>query len=151
MAEVDYGYGDEQMDYGYGDASPAMDYGYGDTNEADNGYGKPDDANNGYGEAKLIEESAIPRPKRRCSVTKFSLATETPLTAASVIADLRNGVAPDITLEVNDHCQSYMSDDDCAPLSNAAETVEESTESGDGGRAIPARKKSGMLRFLKRG
>lgn len=125
MAEVDYGYG-EQEDLGYGDAAPDTDYGYGDVApDMDYGYGDsaPDQPDYGYGDAKPEDDygygdsapESVPqkdrRPKRRCSVTKFSLATETPLTAASVIADLRNGVAPDSTLEVNDDCKSYLTDD----------------------------------------
>ena len=113
MAEVDYGYGD-QNDYGYGDESPDMgygdaapdDYGYGDASP-DMGYGdaSPDmgygdaapDMDYGYGDASpdpVPEPKEDKRPKRRCSVTKFSLATETPLTAASVINDLRMGLPP---------------------------------------------------------
>lgn len=115
MAEIDYGYGEQ--DYGYGEAEPDMGYGvaepdmgYGEA-APDMGYGDaaPDEYNApyrdyaaeeqtdyGYGDGDAEPVQAPPedrRPKRRCSVTKFSLATETPLTAASVINDLRMGLA----------------------------------------------------------
>lgn len=51
------------MDYGYGYDDP---YGYGDAKPGGNPYG--------YGDGQPQEEaSPRPRPKRRCSVTKFSL------------------------------------------------------------------------------
>lgn len=116
MAEVDYGYGD--TDYGYGDPEPQqtnstmanVDYGYGDT---DYGYGdpEPEQTNDTF----KVEEEAPPkdrRPKRRCSVTKFSLATETPLTAASVINDLRMGLAPEPAAPAaEEDCKSAMTDE----------------------------------------
>jgi hypothetical protein len=86
MAEVDYGYGD-QNDYGYGASAPDNDMGYGVVEpDLDYGYGDatPDTA--------PVVEVIDKRPKRRCSVTKFSLVSETPLTAASVINDLRMGL-----------------------------------------------------------
>jgi len=88
----DYGYGDakpDDQDYGYGDAKPDdQDYGYGDA--------KPDDQDYGYGDAKPDEDQELQRcgvgrtqsddgieygqptirrfrPKRRCSITKYSL------------------------------------------------------------------------------
>jgi hypothetical protein len=115
MAEVDYGYGD--VDYGYGDSAPATDYGYGDaapSDQPDYGYGDAAPAEQmdyGYGDA--APEEAPPkdrRPKRRCSVTKFSLATETPLTAASVINDLRMGVTADQHPPADD-CKSAVTDE----------------------------------------
>jgi hypothetical protein len=115
MAEVDYGYG--EVDYGYGDSAPATDYGYGDaapSNQPDYGYGDAAPAEQmdyGYGDA--APEEAPPkdrRPKRRCSVTKFSLATETPLTAASVINDLRMGVTADQHQPADD-CKSAVTDE----------------------------------------
>lgn len=100
---VDYGYGDS-ADYGYGDSQP--DYGYGET-EPDYGYGdsKPDEPDYGYGDAQPSEDygygDAKPdepatqeerRPKRRCSVTRYSIAPQqAPLNAAAVINDFRNG------------------------------------------------------------
>lgn len=102
-ATVDYGYGDSP-DYGYGDTQP--DYGYGET-QPDYGYGesKPDETDYGYGDAKPSEDfgygDAKPddpapqeerRPKRRCSVTRYSIAPQqAPLNAAAVINDFRNG------------------------------------------------------------
>jgi hypothetical protein len=107
MAEVDYGYGD-QLDYGYGDVKPDMMatgekaatfysgpdadmYGYGNENDATM-------SNSGHIES---EPSFAKRPKRRCSVTKFTLESGAPtmLTAASVIADMRNAGVPDNSTE----------------------------------------------------
>lgn len=121
MAEVDYGYGEtdygygdaapaDQTDYGYGDdAAPATDYGYGESAaQQDYGYGDgapQDSMDYGYGDAEPEQVPPIDRrPKRRCSVTKFSLATETPLTAASVINDLRMGLT-------SDDCKSAVTDE----------------------------------------
>jgi hypothetical protein len=74
-AETDYGYGDEpaaEADYGYGDAAPESDYGYGD---AAPGGGE----DYGYGDdAPTPLPKAAGRPKRRCSVTKFSLDSGPP-------------------------------------------------------------------------
>lgn len=120
MAEVDYGYGD--MDYGYGDPEPEQT------------------------DSKGEEAAPVGRPKRRCSVTKFSLPTETPLTAASVINDLRNGllvpVSPSPSLVPED--QKGDMDDVDTGSGGSGELVPETD------RASPGRKKSGMLRFLKR-
>lgn len=92
MAEVDYGYG-EDLDYGYGEpdlvveqAPPSFD----------------DENNGGANHTTNMEESGLANavrrgPKRRCSVTKFSLEGDdaaTPLTAASVIDAMRNGTYP---------------------------------------------------------
>jgi hypothetical protein len=72
---TDYGYGDDaapdNADYGYGDAAPEADYGYGDSSPADAG-------DYGYGDAAPDESPPKPskddkRPKRRCSVTLFSI------------------------------------------------------------------------------
>jgi hypothetical protein len=93
MAE-DYGYDD----YGYGDCEPSpavVDMGFGDENM---GYG--DDYGYGEGSPGASEDAATKeekRPKRRCSVTKYSLQAEEPasaLCAASVISDFRNGSNP---------------------------------------------------------
>jgi hypothetical protein len=105
MAEVDYGYGSPQPDYGYGeDPKPAeVDYGYGDDAPVtDYGYG--DD------EAAAPQEQAAAaksrRPKRRCSVTKYSLVATAQtegapeaemvkqLHAAEMLQHFRNGTAP---------------------------------------------------------
>lgn len=97
---VDYGYGDAtpDTDYGYGDAKPDTDYGYGDAKpDTDYGYGEaaPSSASHaeygygdaapdmGYGDAspdadratELVETKK--RPKRRCSVTRYSLVSPT--------------------------------------------------------------------------
>jgi hypothetical protein len=101
MSEVDYGYGEPEPDYGYGD-EPAgeTDYGYGDepAAEADYGYGDAAPATDDYGygdaapgggeaygygddEPKPLPKAAG-RPKRRCSVTKFSLDSGPPPVAA---------------------------------------------------------------------
>jgi hypothetical protein len=81
MTDYGYGYGDAapgNQDYGYGDASP--EYGYGDAGP-DRGIGyadaAPEDADHVHGEvmpeaAKVTEPR---RPKRRCSVTKYSLVS----------------------------------------------------------------------------
>jgi hypothetical protein len=111
MADMDYGYGDasdmgygygDAPDMGYGDAAPdmgygdAVDMGYGDA--ADMGYGDAGDM--GYGDAepddpnKAVEPAAVEkrRPKRRCSVTKFSIEEDSPMHAASMINDFRAGL-----------------------------------------------------------
>lgn len=94
MAEVDYGYG-EDLDYGYGepdmvaeeDASPQSTM----IDDTDLG------ANTSIEDSTAAIANAVRRgPKRRCSVTKFSLesdnaTTPTILTAASVIDAMRNG------------------------------------------------------------
>lgn len=89
-ATPDMGYGDAAPDMGYGDARPDTDYGYGDaapssaaaSSQAEYGYGDaaPD---MGYGDAspdadratELVETKK--RPKRRCSVTRYSLVSPT--------------------------------------------------------------------------
>jgi hypothetical protein len=77
------------VDYGYGDAKPAQpDYGYGDESKP------PSEDAYGYGDAKPDEPTPLEdrRPKRRCSVTRYSIAPQqAPLNAAAVINDLRNG------------------------------------------------------------
>jgi hypothetical protein len=98
MSEVDYGYGEPEPDYGYGDDPPAAatDYGYGDDaggGGEDYGYGDaaPGGDDYGYGDAAPggtdygygdDEPTPLPkaagRPKRRCSVTKFSLDSGPP-------------------------------------------------------------------------
>mmetsp|Transcript_1659 Transcript_1659/g.3546 ORF Transcript_1659/g.3546 Transcript_1659/m.3546 type:complete len:142 (-) Transcript_1659:162-587(-) len=91
---ADYGYGDSN-DYGYGDSGAGggdTDYGYGDSNDygygddaGDMGYGDQGGQDYGYGDQpEPSAPSAAPapsadgkkRPKRRCSVTKFSLEAE---------------------------------------------------------------------------
>lgn len=79
----DYGYGDGGggEDYGYGDAAPDQDYGYGDgAPDQDYGYGDASpDQDYGYGDeapAPLPTKAPEKRPKRRCSVTRFSIEAE---------------------------------------------------------------------------
>lgn len=98
---MDYGYGDQNMDYGYGDQNNSADYGYGSANvdygygaQTDYGYGdaEPTNTDYGYGDSgpsnidydygnSETTEPSEPaksapkprRPRRRCSVTKYSL------------------------------------------------------------------------------
>ena len=96
-AQPDYGYGDT-TDYGYG-ATDSTDYGYGAPDTTDYGYGAPDTTDYGYGGQDMGYGDGAPdmgygdgapdmgygdtapapappksrRPRRRCSVTKFSL------------------------------------------------------------------------------
>jgi hypothetical protein len=151
MAEVDYGYGD-QLDYGYGDIEPDMMaeekavpfysgsdadvYGYGNENDAAMINGGPIES----------EPSFAKRPKRRCSVTKFTLESGAPstLTAASVIADMRNAGVPDNTAEV-------LSTEGCTDGSDVAEAVadEEMDEpDADGETMRGAKKRGSMLRIF---
>lgn len=105
-AEPDLGYGHaapDTDDYGYGDATPDTDdYGYGDAS--------PDDMDMGYGEAAPQPPAAEKkRPKRRCSVTKFSLVSTdgppTGLMAADVIKNFRNAAPPPMSSPtVSDEC-----------------------------------------------
>ena len=107
--ESDYGYGDTKPDedYGYGDAKPDMDYGYGDAKpDDDNRYSdaKPD-KDYGHGTPPSPAAPAAPsenrRPKRRCSVTKYSLEESKgsqeqemvqQLNAAQMLENFRNGI-----------------------------------------------------------
>ena len=67
---TDYGYGNsapDNTDYGYGDSAPATDYGYGDA---------APEQDYGYGDSSPTPAPPAPtkrRPRRRCSVTKYSL------------------------------------------------------------------------------
>jgi hypothetical protein len=97
---TDYGYGETEVDMGYGQAEPSTDYGYQQTDygyeaAADYGYGATD---YGYGdEPKEQEPAPAPpkkdRPKRRCSVTKYSLDTTSQETQTQIdrIAQIRAG------------------------------------------------------------
>jgi hypothetical protein len=128
-ASVDYGYGDTpdygygETDYGYGDAKPAeVDYGYGD------GGAKQDDY--GYGDAKPDEPSSQEerRPKRRCSVTRYSIAPQqAPLNAAAVINDLRNGADVETLGDVTVQVSSDDNWDESAP------TVSDNKKKGGAG------------------
>lgn len=101
VSETDYGYGDTQnTDYGYSNQNMDYDYAYGDQNittdygyeentadygydsqpsGTDYGYGDPEPSNidMDYGDSKPAEpakpEPKARRPRRRCSVTKYSL------------------------------------------------------------------------------
>lgn len=100
--DADYGYGDDaqNMDYGYGDA-PADDYGYGDT---PTDYDAPAQ-DYGYEQEDVVAEEIAPKrrtPKRRCSVTKYSLVSAAEnggaeaemvknLNAAEMLNQFRNG------------------------------------------------------------
>lgn len=79
-APTDYGYGDGGAeDYGYGDAAPEADYGYGDAAPDADPYGYGDaapEAEYGYGDEPAPMEAPKTRPKRRCSVTRFSIEAE---------------------------------------------------------------------------
>jgi hypothetical protein len=121
MAEVDYGYGD--MDYGYGEPDPEPE----PINTADN---------------DAPSAAANRRPKRRCSVTKFSLPEETPLNAASIINDIRNGTvaASEPALVTED-----QKGDNVNVVIEASDT-----EAGDERSAAERQRSGGVLRFLKR-
>ncbi|GAX27310.1 hypothetical protein FisN_23Lh115 [Fistulifera solaris] len=96
--QYDYQYGEQDMDYGYGD--DAGDYGYGEA--------EPDESapieDMGYEQDTVAEEIAPKRrtPKRRCSVTKYSLVSAAEnggaeaemvknLQAAEIMNQFRNG------------------------------------------------------------
>jgi hypothetical protein len=176
MAEVDYGYGD-QNDYGYGDAEPDMGYGVAEPDmgygvaEPDMGYGDaaPDmgygdaapysapamDEDYGYGDATPDAIPAAPpvdkRPKRRCSVTKFSLASETPLTAASVINDLRMGLpisVPPVSTLSDDCCGKSTVTDDTRSLD--LDDVPTTTTKSECAPPQAAPKKNGVISRIRR-
>lgn len=67
VSETDYGYGDQNMDYGYGDQNNSTEYKYGDSSNMDYGYGDSAPAE------PAKEAPKARRPRRRCSVTKYSL------------------------------------------------------------------------------
>ncbi|GAX27421.1 hypothetical protein FisN_23Hh115 [Fistulifera solaris] len=94
-----YSYDDQNMDYGYGDDAGDV-YGYGDA--------EPDESapieDMGYEQDTVAEEIAPKRrtPKRRCSVTKYSLVSAAEnggaeaemvknLQAAEIMNQFRNG------------------------------------------------------------
>jgi hypothetical protein len=99
--QYDYGYGEGAADdYGYGGDSAPDDYGYGDSAPDDYGYGPTDDV-----EQDTVAEEIAPKrrtPKRRCSVTKYSLVSAAEnggaeaemvknLQAAEIMNQFRNG------------------------------------------------------------
>jgi len=83
-----------------------FDYGYGDQEQQPEGCWPPAEEDLGYEDVDVCSPSinredfdtdtsspgmsTSTRPKRRCSITKFSLESATPLNAASVINDFRN-------------------------------------------------------------
>lgn len=82
--------------FDYGDASPSThshhEYEYGSSYNCNGKTDVNDNNNNSIVDNtnNRIDSNASFRPKRRCSITKFSLAADTPLNAAAVINDLRN-------------------------------------------------------------
>lgn len=169
MTEPDYGYGDaapsDPVDYGYGDdAAPAVDYGYGDAPAAaeDYGYGEaapdygygdaapaPPAQDYGYGDdaapaAEPSQESR--RPKRRCSVTRYTIENEdkeSALTAHTRIRDFRNGV---------DSGTDPVPVDDANKSTHTNTTSSTSDENSNGNNAASGgiKKKGVMHRIRKR-
>lgn len=162
MTDYDYGYGDSADDYGYGDAAPAEDYGYGDSAD-DYGYGDAAPAEDyGYGDQAAAEDygygDAVPEevapkrrtPKRRCSVTKYSLVSAAEnggaeaemvknLNAAEMLNQFRNGGGlPPST-------QSIASTD-----SKSVDTVGTAPQSEEVSGAACEKKISKFSRFRKR-
>lgn len=72
-----YGYGEDAISH----VDDEVDFGYKDV--------EVDTVSNSSGSSGEVK-----RPKRRCSITKYSLEDATPLNAASVICDFRNGIEP---------------------------------------------------------
>ncbi len=81
-AQTDFAFGDSQPSSSYGESQPSnADYGYGDSapSNTDYGYGDspPGNTDYGYGDSEpaesVKEEPKTRRPRRRCSVTKYSL------------------------------------------------------------------------------
>ncbi len=152
MADVDYGYG-EDLDYGYGEPDLVAE-------QAPPSF---DDDNVGANHATIIEESGLANavrrgPKRRCSVTKFSLEGDdaaTPLTAASVIDAMRNGTyhtadAPTTTSSSGGDDRKMVTPQNSSDLIviDAEDVVTVSVE--DNGTTVEAAKgkKGGVLRIL---
>jgi hypothetical protein len=154
MSETDYGYG-EQHDYGYGDAEPVMvdeDVKRGPDAESMYGYGKENDTtmmlNSGKNNDLDQVSTHVRRPKRRCSVTKFTLESEAPstLTAASVIADMRNGIVAGNT--ASSEIEATNSNVDTAEDQNAGNmTTDELNMEGEPTN-VDGKKRFGMLRYL---
>lgn len=134
---IDYGYGDEQ-NYGYGDAAPDMDYGYGAPAEA-----KTPTID---GEMDKAQDQPVPRRKRRCSVTKFTLQENTPLTAASVINDFRNGVVvPD---DVATTTPLPSPEANLNKSTSSMESIDSAVGPESSRPDAPTRKKSGIRRLF---
>jgi hypothetical protein len=147
MSEVDYGYGEPEPDYGYGDEAPAAtdygygddaggggeDYGYGDAAPGggeDYGYGDaaPGGTDYGYGDDEPTPlPKAAGRPKRRCSVTKFSLDSGPP-----PAEEAPPEAAPD-----------YDKDTEATASCNVSTDGDEAGEEGDMVSAVLDRKNKG--------
>jgi len=134
------------VDYGYGDAGPDEgDYGYGDAEPA-----------------PAPVEAETKRPKRRCSVTKFSLESQegpaSGLMAADVIKNFRNSAPPPPPEPVpvpvpvpepvvDDCCKSTVTDDtfdSSAEITPSEQTAEMKAKAKSAGR------KKGMMNRIRR-
>jgi hypothetical protein len=158
-AAVDYGYGDEAVaptsaigtkiiDYVKKSSDNGMDYGYGDGDPMDYGYGDDD------GESPAVaHETTAPspledrRPKRRCSVTKYTIENEdqeSPLTAHTRINDFRNGSC---SVVVVDDAKSTTTTSTPETVSSAVETKSSAASSETDGAA---KKKKGMMHRIRK-
>ena len=167
MEKVDYGYG-EELDYGYGDPdmvvaeddavlqSTMIDDDDDDTAAGVNAY--TDELS-----TTMVMDAVRRGPKRRCSVTKFSLESDdtsaqpTLLTAASVIDAMRNGtheVVVPTTAASSDNDRRFItpqnSSDFCfANTSNDSDDVVDGEDNGPTTDAAATKsKKNGVLRIL---
>jgi hypothetical protein len=145
-AETDYGYGDEpaaETDYGYGDdpAADGADYGYGDAAPATDDYGYGDAApatdDYGYGDEPTPLPKAAGRPKRRCSVTKFSLDSGPP--PPEMVLQ-----TPEAPPEIDE--KSTEATISCNVSDDGEETDQVSTELDMGSK----KKKSGMMSKIRK-
>lgn len=165
MGDVDYGYedmgyGDAQPDYGYGDGAPATDYGYGDGSPStDYGYGDAapsvdygygDDApatDYGYGDSAPAQPAEPKRrPKRRCSVTKFSL--QSPEAAKQELETGIEATGPAPTEDEKSIAKTEESSDEMEFSDNANEAVAAPIEKKKFNQL--KNMKSGMKKFGKR-
>jgi len=164
--DMGYGHAEPDLDYGYGDAEPDSpeDYGYGDAEPdppEDYGYGdaEPDPPEDyGYGDAAPDDPTPLPeekkRPKRRCSVTKFSLeeaeGPQSGLMAADVIKNFRNGAvpAPEPAPVVVDDCNKSFSTEETRSMDSVAAISPEQKKQPKAKGTV--RKKGMMSRIRKR-
>lgn len=165
MAEVDYGYG-EDLDYGYGEPDMVAE----DDTVAQSTMIDSDITHgaNAYSDdsTAMIANAVRRGPKRRCSVTKFSLESDdasapTLLTAASVIDAMRNGTH-EVTTASSDNDRRFItpqnSSDFCYANSlDDSDVVEAAVENnvtvdgedpGQTAEAATKGKKNGVLRIL---
>lgn len=181
-AEPDYGYGDSSPDYGYGDAKPNEDYGYGDAKpDEDYGYGdaKPDEdygygdakpnEDFGYGDAKPDDAASAPaapagnrRPKRRCSVTKYSLEESKgsqeqemvqQLNAAQMLENFRNGVGIEQQHQPQQRSPPTPTDSGYSTDGKSSETVMTAVSNDDEDPVVESksvRKTGAMAKLRKR-